>query len=565
MEGGIEMLHRTHHFRNLLISGLAVVGLASYAPGGPAGEATMGAGERQPESVERISISIDPRIELLAVVQHFTPWAQGGHIKSPTQYKEEIEIHFGDFRDHPAVACAERLIDAGFSHDAPVTFVLHHGHPPELAYEIPYSDYLIRRAGGEDRLMEFSHALSDFAQQADFMDFYRSHQAFYDTLITEVRVLLKGKDYVRAIEDLFGESRNSYTLILSPLFAGGYGPTIDTEDGYDVYGVIGPCALRGKRTTFACIGFLESMMLHEWSHSFVNPLVDRNFGAFEVSTHLFEPIRGMMKRQAYPTWRISLYEHIVRACETHLRSRLYQDFNKGAALAYQEGKGFWYISHIDSLLGLYEARREEFPAFSQFMPVIARSLSTISVEDLPERITSFVGPLDAIFPRTDAVYFVYPTAVDRDASDQIRKDLEGLGHFLAAAGIQPLVISDKQALRTDWDEKVAFIYASPGGNLFLESLQIAIPVVFSEDTLEFGGHRYDNEDILLISCMPNPFNKTLPFALAVANAPTELVGAGLRMSAHSEWGVDYVIFRGDDQLTSGRYRKDQGEWFVAPE
>lgn len=516
-------------------------------------------------TTDELSLSVDPRMELLAVVQHFTSWAGGGHIKSNTSYKHDIDSYFGDFAEHRAMDCADRLVDAGFTHDAPVTFMLHHSDPPSLVLETPYSEYLIGRAGSEERLLQFSCALREFAQETDFMRFYRSQSPLYDTLIIEVKSLLAGKPYVQTLEEFYGDSRSTYSLILSPLFAGGYGPTVPTDEGYEIYGVIGPCALKGSRTTFACLGYLESMMLHEWSHSFVNPLVDENMDAFDQSRHLFEPIKGMMRRQAYPNWRISLYEHVVRACEIHLRDSQHEEFNKEEFLGYQEGKGFWYIGCIDSLLNSYQARRDEFPVFSAFMPVIASRLARLSVNDLPSEITSFAGPLDGIFPRTDRVYFIYPTAVDERAAGEIRQDLENLGQVLSGADIAVTVLSDEEARGVGWGDKVAFIFGTPKGNAFLDEIEPGIPLALVEGAIEFGGRRYGAEDILLITCMPNPYNRRLPFALAIANSPRSLIGAGLRMAGRSEWNVDYVIFKGDEQLTSGRYQKQEGTWSVVTE
>ncbi|MCK4346893.1 MAG: DUF4932 domain-containing protein, partial [Bacteroidales bacterium] len=320
-------------------------------------EETVGGVERASE--KRFSITVDPRMELLAVVQHFSSWAPGGHIKSKTTYKDDIDHYFEAFKDHPAIACIESLVSAGFTHDAPVEFMLYHSDPPEFVQKNPYSDYLIGRARGEENLIEFTDALRDFALKTNFMRFYQAHKALYDTLIAEVKSLLEGKAYIQVLEDFYGESRNSYDVILPPLFAGGYGITVESKKGYDIYGVIGPCSLRDKRVTFACLGYLESIILHEWSHSFVNPLVDQNLDRFKESIALFEPIKGMMRNQAYPSWRISLYEHIVRACEIHIRANLYEDFKKDKPLRRQEGKGFWYISYVDSLLDVYETQRKQ--------------------------------------------------------------------------------------------------------------------------------------------------------------------------------------------------------------
>jgi len=335
-------------------------------------EKAVGGVERVSE--KRFSMAVDPRIELLSVVQHFTSWAQKGHIKSKTAYKDDIDHYFGEFRNHPVVAYAESLINSNFAYDAPVQFMLWHNDPPSLVQKTPYSDYLIKRAGGEENLLRFADELRDFARRTDFMKFYKAHKLLYDTLTAEVDLLFEGKKYVQTIEDFYGESRHSYNLILSPLFSGNYGMPIKTEEEYDLYAVIGPCSLKEKRTTFACLNYLESITLHEWSHSFINPLVDQNYELLEKSIALFEPIKRMMQRQAYPSWRVTLYEHLVRACgEIHLRAKIHKNFKKEKFLKYHEGKGFWYISYIDSLLNVYENHREQYPTFSQFVPVIANA------------------------------------------------------------------------------------------------------------------------------------------------------------------------------------------------
>lgn len=514
---------------------------------------------------KKFSITVDPRMELLAVVQHFTTWAPGGHIKSKTTYKEDIDNYFEAFRNHPAIACVETLINAGFTHDAPVAFMLYHNDPPELVQKTSYSDYLINRAHGEENLIELADALRDFARKTDFVQFYQTHKPLYDTHIVEVESLLKDKDYVQALEDFYGESRNSYSVILPPLFSGAYGITIETEDGYDICGVIGPCSLKGKRITFACLSYLESMMLHEWSHSFVNPLVDQNYDIFKKSIELFEPIKGMMRNQAYPSWRVALYEHVVRACEIHLRANLYEDFRKEKPLSVQEGKGFWYVSYIDSLLDVYETDRKKFPTFSQFVPVIANKLLQICIDDLPERLTAFRGPLSAIFPRTNCIYLIYPTAIEEGLVNKIKQDLTSFAGFLSSAQIEPILISDKKALDINWQDKVGFIYGNTRDNVFFKQLEIGIPVEFHDNALEFHGQRYDGEGILLISCMQNPFNKKLPFALCVANMPEDLIGIGSKIGSPSEWNADYVVYRADEKLESGCYHKEKGKWSLAPE
>jgi hypothetical protein len=561
---GEGMRYNNERFVTMILAGLLAAGLAACTAGEKASHAVAQAGQTGGPSGKRLSLGTDPRIELLAVVQHFTSWAGGGHIKSETAYKDDIERYFAEFKYHTATACVESLLDAGFTHDAPVAFMLYHGDPPGLAQRAPYSDYLIGRAKGKENLLELADALRDFARETDFMRFYQAHSALYGTQAAEVDSLLSGKDYVQAIEDFYGQSRKSYGLVLSPLFAGGYGITVDTGEGYDIYGVIGPCALKGDRTSFACLGYVESIMLHEWSHSFVNPLVDQNMDIFGESAGLFVPIKDMMRRQAYPTWKISLYEHIVRACEIYLRDRLHRDLDSRKLLESQEGKGFWYVTHIDSMLDIYTTHRDEYPAFDRFVPVIATSLMQIAIDDLPARITTFSGPLSATFPRAPSrIYLVYPTGVSEDLAGEIKEELRRFGVFISYEQIEPLLLSDMEALDIDWQDNVAFIYGNASNNTFLQRLKLGIPLVFRDEAIEFGGKTYEGPGIVLISCMQNPHNKRLPFVLCATNKAEDLIGAGSRIGSAEEWDADYVIYRGGERLKTGHYQKGEAGWSLA--
>lgn len=543
--------------------GLLTAGFIGYASAQKPPNTGMEKREAEGALQGRFCVSVDPRMELLAVVQHFTSWAPGGHIKSKTTYKSDIDDYFGEFENHPAVSYVDSLVKAGFTHDAPVRFMLYHRDPPELSQHTPYSDYLINRAGGEQILAGLIDALRDFASETDFMGFYRAHRSLYDVHVGEVKSILGEKDYVRALEDFFGESSESYNVILPPLFAGGYGPAIKGEEGYDLYAVIGPCALEGDRAAFACLSYLESIMIHEWSHSFVNPLVDQYYDMFSESAALFDPIHGLMSRQAYPTWRVALYEHIVRACEINIRAGLYEGFDEDNSLQVQEGKGFWYVTCIDSLLDVYQTHREQYSIFSQFVPVIAAGLGELSVEQLPERITTFSGPLSGIFSRTDCIYLVYPTDASEEIAHRLREDLQSFVGFLSSFQMKSHIMSDKEALETSWKDKVAFIYGNSNSNLFLKQLRMVIPVSFHGDAVELGDQRYEGEGILLISCMPNPFNKMLPFAVCAANRLEDLIGIGSKVSSPSEWNADYVLYRGDERIHAGRYRKERGKWTLA--
>jgi hypothetical protein len=77
--------------------------------------------------------------------------------------------------------------------------------PPELAVEIPFTDYLITRAGGKEQLTRFIEELKDFSRQTDFMTFFREHEDFYYKTIQNIEENFIGMDFVGVLEKYFAD------------------------------------------------------------------------------------------------------------------------------------------------------------------------------------------------------------------------------------------------------------------------------------------------------------------------------------------------------------------------
>lgn len=128
-------------------------------------------------------VEVDPRIELLSVVQHFTSWADKRHTKYESRYKNEIEKYFQRFSEHKAIQLSQELTNNGFSYDAPPNFVLYHSNPPEFKRVIDYSDYLIGRGGSKTKLETFAEELRNFAAKTDFNTFFESQIAYFRKIL----------------------------------------------------------------------------------------------------------------------------------------------------------------------------------------------------------------------------------------------------------------------------------------------------------------------------------------------------------------------------------------------
>ena len=319
-----------------------------------------------------LNITVDPRIELLAVVQYLSGYGQRFPLLTNFDlgYKTEIETAFQPFRGHPAVELFDQM-SSTFHADAPPAAMFHLSEPPMLAVQVPFSDYLAARAGGLDRLDRFIGTLRDFAQESAFMDFYLAHTAYYAALLEPLIAQFAQVDDVAILEQYFGMRQHSYSLILAPLFSNaGYGSRIPRGDGlWDLFSITGAAEIDAEnRPTFGDGLSLHTLVWHEFAHSFVNPLVEEFLEEINLCQSLFQNVSERMTLYGYGNWEITVKEHIVRAVTVRLLAREMGEAHSLASLEQQRSWGFLYIRKITGQLIKYEEQRSRFSNFRSFFP-----------------------------------------------------------------------------------------------------------------------------------------------------------------------------------------------------
>ena len=112
---------------------------------------------------------------------------------------------------------------------------------------------MIGRAGGEKNLKEYGENMKYFAEKSNFAAFWNSKIPFYNQILDLTIADMGDKDLVKVVEEYFNETQDSYNIIISPAFMGGYG--------------------------------------------------------VKDSELLFEPIKNRMSKQAYGSWETCVNEH----------------------------------------------------------------------------------------------------------------------------------------------------------------------------------------------------------------------------------------------------------------
>jgi hypothetical protein len=253
--------------------------------------------------------------------------------------------------------------------------MLYRSMPNNLSANQPFSEDLCMSAGGEANLETFMKEMALVSKRSNFSKFYRNHKSFYQAQVDDVFEFVEKEALTNKLNEFYKIDHGSYNLILSPLqLAGGYASKLKNEDGkIDIYGIIGPDSVSQDLPNFDDDA-IRSLILHEFSHSYVGPLTTRHQVEVEALEDLFTPIEKTMRAQVYGTWESSLNEHIIRAINTRLVLQ-----NKGEAainknLEKEYNKGFIYIKPIYDSIVIYEENRETYKTFDAFYPEILKNL-----------------------------------------------------------------------------------------------------------------------------------------------------------------------------------------------
>lgn len=510
------------------------------------------------ETASPITVTVDPRMELLAAVQYLAGYRERFRLLTSLDfpYRKELEETFSPFKSHPAVSLFGEMAEAGFTYDAPPTLMLHLSAPPELTVKVPLTEYILRRAGGKAKAEKFIALLRDFARISEFSSFFSSHQAFYKSLTDEVEKTFEEINLVGALEDYYGWKQRSYTIILVPMFSGNYGPRVAHADGtVDIYNIISPVGMIKGHPWFGGASSFRHLAWHEFGHSFVNPFGEKYREELEKYVSLFEPIKATMRAHAYGDWVTTVNEHIVRAITTRLTFIHFGPEQGERAVEKERQGGFFYVGPLCEKLEVYEKNRSTYPTFSDFYPHLIKVFEELSEKDLGEEFffVPFTGTINAVVMDKTKLVLVVPTnESDKQAQEKIHAYVVSIKKKFFPKNP---VLTDKEALTEDLSGCAVVIYGTVRGNLLLAKHFKDMPFKVEADRI-VGAQPYEGSDLRLIFAWPNPFNGQKGFLVYTAQRARDI--PGINNVFHGP--TDYVIARGIQVLKAGNFRKDTGRW-----
>jgi hypothetical protein len=325
-----------------------------------------------------VTIGADPRIELVAIVCRLAAYPEYSE-NWPLRYFGEIGKWFAPFASHPAVLMARQLLmDDGIGYNAPLSLVVH-ADPTTLQPLVPLDPLpeKLDRRWTPRTAAAFLAALADFSREADFPGFFDSHGYLYDEISERISGLVHGDRLVPWMEDFFGSPCKDERSVLVSFLTGfrHYGLSVRLPCGCLALSPVLGVSYWTHAEFRSISPLLSAIVIHEFSHAYVDELVDEVWDQLEPSMTALALDRQSSLPAVYAGVASLAYETVVRACDSWFTLETHGTDEYERMLALHESQGFDLVRGMVPLLARYADKRVLYPEFRAFMPEIVAYLT----------------------------------------------------------------------------------------------------------------------------------------------------------------------------------------------
>ncbi|MHC4592766.1 MAG: YhfC family glutamic-type intramembrane protease [Planctomycetota bacterium] len=321
-----------------------------------------------------VRVSVDPRVELMCVIFRLAGNQEYGKGRIAS-YNRDVDEHFGPHKDHPAVQLAAQLREKSWvSYDAVMSMAVHVSDAYGLRERVPFEPRPARLDSrwNPDEAREFLEKTRHFVQSTRFEEFFHSHGPLYEQTAARAREFLQKEVHLEWLRAYFNTVPNASYHVVPGMLNGSCSYGVRFSDGQtaEFYCVLG-VADADRRGVPQFPRRQRSTVIHEFCHSYANPMVDKHAEELRAAGEtLFPRVEPQLKSMAYGNWRTMMYESLVRACEVRCVAAHEGEVLAQVAIWGHKAKGFPWIGGLSKLLEEDEARRDEYPTLAAFFPRI---------------------------------------------------------------------------------------------------------------------------------------------------------------------------------------------------
>lgn len=348
---------------------------------------------------ETLKPEVMETVELMSILSR-TAGYQEYNMDMGGQYTQDIEAWFAPFKDHPIIEYYQGLRHSyGIGYDAPMDIaVALQIDGQRIRLDSDKSDLDSRWAMVD--LDDFVTRLNQFYTDTRFHEFYQQHQPFYNEVLAGFEANVMQYFHQDWYPRFYGaESNESFRVFVGFANSGqnyatsrqlpGRAKEYFSILGYWVYPRMGSVI-----DTENAKKYTAPTLIHEFNHSFVNPLleIDKNAALLgDIPQRLLEQDFEIMERQAYPEGSIVFNESVVRAATIiYMMDHGYAADEVEDEMMSQLMNGFKWMPELVAALRDYKTHRNKYPTLNDFYPQIAKVLKKY-LDDAPKRIDNVLS------------------------------------------------------------------------------------------------------------------------------------------------------------------------------
>ena len=337
----------------------------------------------------QIKVEVSETVELMAILSRTAGFREycmdlGG------QYTKETEEWFSPFHSHPAIAyCQDLRAKHGISYDAVMN----------MAINLEADGRKVAMTGGRNSLEKrwqdveidtFLVRLNQFYTDTRFHDFYTQHRSFYESVLHTYEQNVMQYFHQEWYPRFYGtEPTEKFGVIIGFTNGGGnYGPSRQLPgQPKEVFAICGYSVDDKTGKAFENGTDYAATLIHEFNHSFVNPLYDANNDRFgPIGEKLLKRHYRNMSNQAYRNAATVINESIVRAAVIiYMQESGFTADEVKAEMYDQIARDFLWMPELVSAMQYYTKHRNRYKTLRDYYPEIAKCLEKYLKEET-ERI-----------------------------------------------------------------------------------------------------------------------------------------------------------------------------------
>lgn len=339
---------------------------------------------------------VDKRIELLSIVFRLAGNAEYNDTFFK-KYTDKVESHFITYNEHELITFARELREnKGISYDAVVSMAIILDE--NLNPLIDFSTTLPEKRWSEDDANKFIGLLKQFYKDAECEEFFAENDELFHEVSNRFGSVYKTLD-LNWFQSFYGEMADENFNIIVSLGCGdgNYGPSYTLPDAKkEVFAIMGTWKVDESGMPVYLHNEYLPVIVHEFSHSFVNPLMAKHEDAFkEAGKEIYNVVGYEMSHQAYGNWQTMLNEALVRA--SVIKYFIDHGARESAIETMQKNeiyKGFMWIKGLVDELMKYDNQRDEYPTLESYLTTLSEAYKVFA-----EGISQF----DAQRPKVESI------------------------------------------------------------------------------------------------------------------------------------------------------------------